>query len=233
MHFTGNELVRDIILGVSDGMTVPFALAAGMSGVVNSSLLVLVAGLAELAAGSIAMGLGGYLAARSEREHYDAELARERIEIQTVPEVERDEVRQVFASYGLQGEVLENSVAAITSDDERWLGFMMRNELNLEQPLPQRARRSGLTIGLSYTAGGILPLVPYTWGLPVPVALSWSAGLTLVALLAFGAVKGRFTGVPMAKAGMQTVLVGGLAASAAYVLARLVGGLYVEAGAIT
>jgi VIT1/CCC1 family predicted Fe2+/Mn2+ transporter len=225
MHFTGNELVRDIILGVSDGMTVPFALAAGMSGVVNSSRLVLVAGLAELAAGSIAMGLGGYLAARSEREHYSAELARERMEIQTVPEVERDEVRQVFASYGLQGEVLENSVAAITSDDERWLGFMMRNELNLEQPPAQRARRSGLTIGVSYTAGGILPLVPYTWGLPVPAALSWSAGLTLVALLAFGAVKGRFTGVPMAKAGLQTVLVGGLAASAAYVLARLVGGL--------
>jgi VIT1/CCC1 family predicted Fe2+/Mn2+ transporter len=225
MHFTGNELVRDIILGVSDGMTVPFALAAGMSGVVNSSLLVLVAGLAELTAGSIAMGLGGYLAARSEREHYDAELARERMEIQSVPEVERDEVRQVFASYGLQGEVLENSVAAITSDDERWLGFMMRNELNLEQPPPHRARRSGLTIGFSYTAGGILPLVPYTWGLPVPAALAWSAGLTLAALLAFGAVKGRFTGVPVAKAALQTVLVGGLAASAAYVLARLVGGL--------
>jgi vacuolar iron transporter family protein len=209
MHFTGSAVVRDVIIGISDGMTVPFALAAGMSGVVTNSFLVLIAGIAELAAGSIAMGLGGYLAGRSDREHYHAELARERAEIQTVPEIERAEVRDVLAGYGLQDEALENAVACVTADPERWVRFMMRNELNLEQPDPTRARNSAMTIGSSYIAGGILPLAPYALRLPV----------------IFGAVKGRFTGVPMAKAALQTALVGSLAAGAAFGLARLVSGL--------
>jgi VIT1/CCC1 family predicted Fe2+/Mn2+ transporter len=224
-HFRSSEVVRDVIIGVADGLTVPFALAAGLAGVVTSSLLVLVAGLAEIVAGSIAMGLGGYLAARSDMEHYHAELAREQREIQAVPEMETQEVRDVLAGYGLSDEPLENAVAAITSDHQRWLDFMMRNELNLEPPDPKRARNSAATIGLSYIAGGILPLAPYAFRVPVMTALLWSAAITLVALLVFGAVKGRFAGVSMVKAAVQTALVGSLAASAAYFLARLVNGL--------
>jgi vacuolar iron transporter family protein len=224
-HFTGSAVVRDVIIGMSDGLTVPFALAAGLAGVVTSSFLVLVAGLAEIVAGSIAMGLGGYLAARSDMEHYHAELAREEREIQTVPELETQEVREVLAGYGLRDEPLENAVGAITGNHQRWLNFMMRNELNLEPPDPQRARNSAATIGFSYIAGGILPLAPYAFRVPVMTALVWSAALTLVALLVFGAVKGRFTGVSMVKAAAQTALVGSLAASAAFFLARLVNGL--------
>jgi VIT1/CCC1 family predicted Fe2+/Mn2+ transporter len=224
-HFTGSEVVRDVIIGMADGLTVPFALAAGLSGVVTSSALVLVAGLAEIVAGSIAMGLGGYLAARSESEHYQAELERERFEIQHVPDLETAEVREVLAGFGLKDELLESAVGAVTEDDQRWLDFMMRNELNLEPPDPKRARNSAATIGFSYIAGGALPLTPYALGLPVATALLWSAVITLAALLVFGGVKGRFTGVSMAKAALQTALVGGLAASAAYLLARLVKGL--------
>jgi VIT1/CCC1 family predicted Fe2+/Mn2+ transporter len=224
-HFTGSAVVRDVIIGMSDGLTVPFALAAGLAGVVTSSFLVLVAGLAEIVAGSIAMGLGGYLAARSDQEHYHAELAREEREIRAVPEMETQEVREVLAGFGLRDETLENAVAAITADHQRWLDFMMRNELNLEPPDPKRARNSAATIGFSYIAGGILPLAPYAFKVPVTTALLWSAALTLVALLIFGAVKGRFAGVSMGKAALQTALVGSLAASAAYFLARLVNGL--------
>ncbi len=222
MHFTGSAAVRDIIIGMSDGLTVPFALAAGLSGAVTSSFLVLVAGVAEIAAGSIAMGLGGYLAARSERDNYYAELARERREVHSIPETERQEVHEILAGYGLEDAALENAVAAVTADHERWVHFMMRNELNLEPPDPARARNSAMTIGLSYVAGGILPLAPYGLGLHVTVALAWSAGLTLAALLIFGAVKGRFTGVHAVKAALQTTMVGSLAAGAAYTLARLV-----------
>jgi vacuolar iron transporter family protein len=218
-------MVRDVIIGMSDGLTVPFALAAGLAGVVTSSFLVLVAGLAEIVAGSIAMGLGGYLAARSDQEHYHAELAREQREIQAVPEMETQEVRDVLAGFGLRDETLENAVAVITADPQRWLDFMMRNELNLEPPDPKRARNSAATIGFSYIAGGILPLAPYAFKVPVTMALLWSAALTLVALLVFGAVKGRFAGVSIVKAALQTALVGSLAASAAYFLARLVNGL--------
>ncbi len=224
-HFTGSEVVRDIIIGMSDGLTVPFALAAGLSGVVTSSFLVLVAGLAEVAAGSIAMGLGGYLAARSDAEHYHAELAREKWEIEHLPGLETEEVREVLRDFGLRDETLADAVRSITSDRQLWLDFMMRNELNLEPPDPKRARNSAATIGLSYIAGGILPLAPYTLASHVPTALLWSAGLTVAALLVFGGIKGRFTGVSIVKAAVQTAFVGGLAASAAYGLAKLVNGL--------
>jgi len=190
-HFRGSAVVRDIILGMSDGLTVPFALAAGLSAAVDSSFIVMVAGIAELAAGSIAMGLGGYLAGRSDRDHYRAELAREQRHIKQAPEAERAEVRQILAGYGLRDQTLESAVDEITANPRHWINFMLRNELELERPEPARARNSALTIGLSYVAGGILPLVPYALGLPVPVALAWSAGLTLLALLIFGAAKGR------------------------------------------
>lgn len=214
--------MRDIILGMSDGLTVPFALAAGLSAAVNSSFIVLVAGIAELAAGSIAMGLGGYLAGRSDRDHYRAELARERRHIARAPDAERAEVREILAGYGLRDKTLDSAVDAITSNPGTWIHFMLRNELDLERPEPARARNSALTIGLSYVAGGILPLVPYAMRLPVPVALAWSATLTLVALLIFGAAKGKVTGIRMLRAAVETAVVGSLAAGSAYFLARLV-----------
>jgi VIT1/CCC1 family predicted Fe2+/Mn2+ transporter len=221
-HFRGSAVVRDIILGMSDGLTVPFALAAGLSAAVNSSFIVLVAGIAELTAGSIAMGLGGYLAGRSESDHYRAELAREQRHIRRAPEAERSEVREILAGYGLGGEMLEGAVAAITASPRHWIDFMLRNELDLERPEPTRARNSALTIGLSYIAGGILPLLPYGFRLPVPMALAWSAGLTLIALLIFGAAKGKVTGIRMLRAAVETAVVGSLAAGSAYLLARLV-----------
>jgi VIT1/CCC1 family predicted Fe2+/Mn2+ transporter len=212
-HFTGSAFVRDVIIGMSDGLTVPFALAAGLSAAVNSSFVVMVAGIAELAAGSIAMGLGGYLAGRSDRDHYRAELAREFRHIQQAPEAERAEVREILAGYGLQSEMLESAVAAVTANPR---------QLALDRPDPGRARNSALTIGLSYVAGGIVPLAPYALRLRVHEALAWSAGLTLIALLAFGAAKGKVTGLRMARAAAETALVGSLAAGSAYLLARLV-----------
>jgi vacuolar iron transporter family protein len=221
-HFTGSATVRDVVIGMSDGLTVPFALAAGLSGAVDSSFVVLVAGVAEMAAGSMAMGLGGYLAARTEADSYRSELAREHAEVRHVPEVEAQEVRDIFRRYGLEGAPLESAVQAVRSSPEGWVRFMMREELGLEEPDPKRAPRSAATIGLSYIAGGLLPLSPYALGLPLSVAFLWSIGVTLLALLAFGAVKARFTGVPMLRGALQTVVVGGVAAGVAYALARLV-----------
>jgi vacuolar iron transporter family protein len=160
-HFTGSATVRDVVIGMSDGLTVPFALAAGLSGAVNSSFVVLVAGVAEMVAGSMAMGLGGYLAARSKADSYRSELAREHAEVRDVPEVEAQEVRDIFRRYGLDGSALEAAVHAVRSSPEGWVRFMMREKLGLEEPDPARAPRSAVSIGLSYIAGGLLPLAPY------------------------------------------------------------------------
>jgi VIT1/CCC1 family predicted Fe2+/Mn2+ transporter len=221
-HFTGNAVLRDIIIGMSDGLTVPFALAAGLSAAVSTSFVVLVAGVAELAAGSISMGLGGYLAGRNDRDHYFAETARERRHIRKTPEAERTEVREILSSYGLGGQTLNRAVDEITANPHGWVDFMMRNELSLARPDPKRALKSALTIGASYIAGGILPLLPYALGLRVGEALAWSAGLTLIALLVFGAVKGRVTDSSVPRGALETALIGSLAAGAAYLLARLV-----------
>lgn len=221
-HFSGSDTVRDIVIGMSDGLTVPFALAAGLSGAVNSSFVVLVAGVAEMVAGSIAMGLGGYLAARGEEDHYKAELERERREVAELPEVETEEVRQTFREYGLEGEALEGATKAITARPQVWIDFMMKNELGLEKPDPRRALTSALTIGGSYVAGGIIPLAPYAFRLPLSTAFTWSIVVTLIALTVFGAVKARFTGVSAFRGAWQTALVGSIAAGAAYGLARLV-----------
>lgn len=221
-HFTGSESVRDIVIGMSDGLTVPFALAAGLSGAVESSFVVLIAGIAEVAAGSIAMGLGGYLAAKSEADHYHAELERERREIEELPDRETEEIREVFKGYGLEGEPLEKATAAIVTNPQTWVDFMMKEELGLEKPDPRRALTSALTIGLSYVVGGAVPLLPYALRLPLSTALGWSVVVTLAALVIFGAVKARFTGASMFKGAWQTALVGGTAAGAAYGLAKLV-----------
>jgi VIT1/CCC1 family predicted Fe2+/Mn2+ transporter len=224
-HFTASAVVRDIVIGMSDGQTVPFALAAGLSGAVaeNATGIVITAGLAEIAAGSIAMGLGGYLAARTDAEHYANERAVEEWETVEMPQREEEEVADVFRSYGLAEDTVATVVRAISSQQKRWVDFMMKFELGLEEPDPKRAGRSALTIAGSYVAGGLIPLAPYFVFPTVHAGLIASVGVTLVALLTFGYVKGRFTVKKPLRSALQTVVVGGLAATAAFLLAKLFG----------
>ena len=222
-HFTASEAVRDIVIGMSDGLTVPFALAAGLSGAVEATGIIITAGLAEIAAGAIAMGLGGYLAARTDAEHFTSERAREERETQEMPETEAAEVVDIMRSYGLNDEMTLAVVKAISGDRRRWVDFMMRFELGLEEPDPRRASRSALTIALSYIAGGLVPLAPYFFFGSVHYALIGSVIVTLLALLVFGYIKGRFTTARPMRSAWQTVVVGGLAATAAFVIAKLIG----------
>ncbi|HET9782897.1 MAG TPA: VIT1/CCC1 transporter family protein [Candidatus Dormibacteraeota bacterium] len=221
-HFTASDTVRDVVVGMSDGLTVPFALAAGISGAIAVSHLVVTAGLAEIAAGSIAMGLGGYLAGRSEAEHYASERKREETEVKSVPEVEQREVEQIFESYGLNPEESASVIAALAKRPQQWVDFMMRFELGLEKPDPRRALVSAATIGGSYALGGIIPLAPYIAINDAHTALIVSAVVTLAALGIFGFVKGRFTGAVPIVSAAQTVVIGGIAASAAFLLARAI-----------
>ncbi len=222
-HFTASEVVRDIVIGMSDGLTVPFALAAGLSGAVESSAIIVTAGLAEVAAGAIAMGLGGYLAARTDAEHYVSERAREERETEEMPEKEAAEVADVLRSYGLEEDKVTAVVNSIRADKRRWVDFMMRFELGLEEPDPKRAGRSAFTIAASYVAGGLVPLAPYFFLRSVHSALIGSVIVTLLALLTFGYIKGRFTTARPFRSAWQTVVVGGLAATAAFVIAKAIG----------
>jgi VIT1/CCC1 family predicted Fe2+/Mn2+ transporter len=215
-HFTATATVRDIVIGMADGLTVPFALAAGLSGAVASSGLVVTAGLAEIAAGSIAMGLGGYLAAKTDLEHYASERLRELRETQHIPEREAEEVSEIFRGYGLRDEQIAPLIETLQANPTQWVDFMMRFELGLEEPDPTRARISAWTIALSYVVGGLIPLLPYMVVSDIHTALWWSVAVTPVALFVFGYVKSGYTGVPPWRGGFQTVLVGGLAAAAAF-----------------
>ena len=221
-HFTATETVRDVVIGMSDGLTVPFALAAGLSGAVASTKLVVIAGLAEIAAGSIAMGLGGYLAARTDSEHYHNEERREYREIIELPDVETREVAEVFEGYGLTPEQAAPVVAAVCAEPKRWVDFMMRYELGLEAPDPGRAVRSAAAIAISYIIGGMIPLSPYMAASTVAQGLWISVLVTLIALFVFGYVKGRLTGIQPFLGGVRTVVIGGLAAAAAFGLARAI-----------
>ncbi len=221
-HFTATEAVRDIVIGMSDGLTVPFALAAGLTGAVVATGIVVTAGLAEIAAGSIAMGLGGYLAAKTDLQHYQSEELREIRETDEIPDQEEEEVAKVFRAYGLSEAQLAPVVSAIRSNKKRWVDFMMRFELGLEPPDPTRAARSAATIAASYVAGGLIPLAPYMLLSHIRTALWISVGVTLLALFVFGYIKGRFTAVAPLRGGFQTVFVGGLAAAAAFFIARLI-----------
>jgi VIT1/CCC1 family predicted Fe2+/Mn2+ transporter len=215
--------VRDIVIGMSDGLTVPFALAAGLSGAVDSTGLIVTAGFAEVAAGAMAMGLGGYLAARTDAEHFAGERAREERETRELPETEAAEVAQVFRDYGLPEETVTAVVGAIRSSRKRWVDFMIKFELGLAEPDPRRARNSALTIALSYVAGGLIPLAPYFFLRSVQAALIGSVLVTVLALFVFGFIKGRFTTNRPVRSAWQTVLVGGLAAVAAFLIARMIG----------
>jgi VIT1/CCC1 family predicted Fe2+/Mn2+ transporter len=221
-HFTAGNFVRDVVIGMSDGLTVPFALAAGLSGAVQQTRLIVIGGLAEIAAGSIAMGLGGYLAARSDAEHYEQERLRERREIQEIPEEEMAEVSRVFQSYGLTEQESTPVVQALSRRSEAWIDFMMRFELGLEEPDPKRAVTSALTIAGAYIAGGFIPLSPYMVLSNVSRGLMVSAAVTLAALGIFGYIKGRYTGTKPFRSASQTMVIGGLAAAAAFMLARII-----------
>jgi vacuolar iron transporter family protein len=221
-HFTGSLVVRDAVLGMADGLTVPFALAAGLTGAIDTTWIIVVAGLAEIVAGSIAMGLGGYLAARSDVEHYASERAREQREVREIPADEEAEVVQALQQYGLRPEEARPVVEALKKRPEAWVDFMMRFELGLERPDPSRALWSALTIGGAYALGGFIPLLPYMLLKHTLTALALSSVVTLVALAVFGYVKGRFSGVRPARSAMQTVLIGGLAAGAAFLIARAI-----------
>jgi VIT1/CCC1 family predicted Fe2+/Mn2+ transporter len=220
-HFGSTALVRDVVIGMSDGLTVPFALAAGLSGAVNSPHVVVLAGLAEIAAGSIAMGLGGFLAAQGDAEHYASERLREEREIVERTRDEEEEIYEIFEQYGVERSESKPVLEALKRRPQAWVDFMMRFELGLEEPQPNRAGRSAGTIAFSYIVGGLVPLFPYMVGNQLPAALRASVAITLIALLVFGGVKGQLTGSGALRSAMQTVLIGGLAAGAAYLLARL------------
>jgi vacuolar iron transporter family protein len=220
-HFEAPDSVRDVVIGMSDGLTVPFALAAGLTGMaVATSKLVVIAGLAEIAAGSIAMGLGGYLAARTDRDHYESERQREIRETMELPEKEADEVADIFRGYGMSEQDIAPVVSAIRGDQTRWVDFMMRFELGFEEPDPKRARNSAATIAMSYIVGGMVPLSSYMVWDNLRTALTGSVAITLLALFIFGYVKGKLTGISPIRGGLQTVVIGGLASAAAFGLAR-------------
>jgi VIT1/CCC1 family predicted Fe2+/Mn2+ transporter len=221
-HFTGSETVRDVVIGMADGLTVPFALAAGISGAIASLHIIVIAGLAEVAAGSIAMGLGGFLAAKGDAEHYQNELRREERGIVEVPECEAQEIVDLFKNYGLTDNEAAPVVAALRREPKTWREFMMRFELCLKAPDPNRALRSAFTIAGSYIVGGMIPLLPYMMAENARKALAISIVATLLALAVFGFVKGHFTGVSKFKSAWQTVLVGSLAAGVAFVIAKAI-----------
>jgi VIT1/CCC1 family predicted Fe2+/Mn2+ transporter len=222
-HFQSSLSVRDVVIGMADGLTVPFALAAGLSGAVDSNAIIVTAGFAEIAAGSIAMGLGGYLAGRGDAEHYASEREREVIEVTQKPEAEAAEVAELFRAYGLGDEEIAPVVSSLSKRPGAWVDFMMRFELGLEKPDPGRARASAFTIGGAYVVGGLIPLWPYLV-FAAPRAALWASVLvTLSALIVFGWIKGHYTGTGPARGAMQTTLIGGLAAAVAFGLARAIG----------
>ncbi|HEV2482014.1 MAG TPA: VIT1/CCC1 transporter family protein [Puia sp.] len=223
-HMRSSEILTDIVIGMSDGLTVPFALAAGLSGAVGNQHLNLIwiAGLAEIAAGSIAMGLGGYLAGKTEMDHYSSELRREYDEVDKVPDQEREEVREFFSNLGLSREVQEQAVTEMTRDRDKWVDFMMKYELGLDKPDPQRARKSAFNIGCSYIVGGLIPLSPYFFVTDGLSGLKISALITLCCLFIFGYFKSSMTGVNPIGGAIRVMVTGALAAGCAFGVARLI-----------
>lgn len=220
-HLKSSAFITDIVIGMSDGLTVPFALAAGLSGAVSQNSIIITAGLAEIAAGAIAMGLGGYLAGRTEVDHYNAELARENEEVERVPEREKQEVRDVFAEIGLSTETQHLIAEEMAKDKKKWVDFMMRFELGLDKPDPRRARNSAFNIGASYAVGGMVPLFPYFFADTPSEGLMWSCGLAILALFIFGFFKARVTGQPALRGAIKVTVIGAIAAAAAYFIAHL------------
>ncbi|HEY5407851.1 MAG TPA: VIT1/CCC1 transporter family protein [Ginsengibacter sp.] len=220
-HLQSSDILRDVVIGMSDGLTVPFALAAGLSGAVATSGIIVIAGIAEIAAGSIAMALGGYLAGKTEQDHYESELKREYAEVERIPDMEKQEVKDFFESIGLSEELQNRATEEISKDKKQWVDFMMKFELGLDEPNPKRARNSALNIGVSYIIGGIIPLSPYFFINDSKEALKFSVIATLICLFVFGYFKSKLTGVPVLSGAIKVMLIGALAAGAAYSVALL------------
>ena len=220
-HLESSDFLTDVVIGMSDGLTVPFALAAGLTGAVSNSSIIVIAGIAEIVAGSIAMGLGGYLAGKTEKDHYNSELKREYEEVERIPEMEKKEVRDFFENLGLSEEIQVKATEEIAKDKKQWVDFMMRFELGLEKPDPRRATKSALNIGLSYAVGGIIPLSPYFFIADSKEALKFSVVATLICLFVFGYFKSKITGVPVLSGALKVTLIGALAAAAAFSVALL------------
>jgi VIT1/CCC1 family predicted Fe2+/Mn2+ transporter len=225
-HVFGTETLRDIVIGMSDGLTVPFALAAGLSGAVSNTNLIIIAGLAEIAAGSIAMGLGGYLAGKTEVDHYNSEMKREFEEVETVPEIEKQELKTFFSSLGLSNEIQNQAVEEVIKDKEKWVDLMMKYELGLEKPDPKRATKSAFNIGFSYIVGGLIPLSPYFFVSSGLEGLKISSVITLICLFIFGYFKSKFTGVNKLGGAFRVMMIGAVAAGCAFAIARLIQGRY-------
>lgn len=220
-HLESSDLLRDVVIGMSDGLTVPFALAAGLTGAVSNSSIIVIAGIAEIVAGSIAMGLGGYLAGKTEQDHYNSELKREYEEVDKVPEREKEEVKEFFEKIGLSEDLQTKATDEIAQDKKQWVEFMMKFELGLDAPDPKRATKSALNIGISYAIGGIIPLSPYFFISDSREALKFSAIATLICLFIFGYFKSKITGVPVLSGAFKVMLIGALAAGAAFGVALL------------
>ncbi len=220
-HLQSSDFLRDVVIGMSDGLTVPFALAAGLAGAATGSTIIVIAGIAEIVAGSIAMGLGGYLAGQTEEDHYKSELKREYEEVERIPEMEKREVKDFFENLGLSEELQTKATEEIAKDKKQWVDFMMKFELGLDKPDPKRARKSALNIGLSYAVGGIIPLSPYIFFNDSMEALKFSVVATLICLFIFGYFKSKVTGVPVLSGALRVMLIGALAAAAAYGVALL------------
>lgn len=223
-HLKSSAFLTDIVIGMSDGLTVPFALAAGLSGAISSTAIVTTAGVAEIVAGSIAMGLGGYLAGQTEVHHYDAEIKREYDEVERWPEKEKEEVKEVFADYGLSEDAQNQIVEQLSKDKDKWVDFMMRFELGLEKPDINRARKSAFNIGSSYVLGGFVPLMPYFFTDDIMTGLKYSALFTIIALFIFGFFKSRITGQPPVLGALKVTGIGIVAATAAFLIAKWIGG---------
>lgn len=222
-HLKSSDLLTDIVIGMSDGLTVPFALAAGLSGAVSNTGLITIAGIAEIAAGSIAMGLGGYLAGKTEQDHYNSELAKEYDEIETKTDVEEQEIRDIFRNWGFSKQLQDQAVEEITKDKDRWADFMMKHELGIDKPDPKRARKSAFNIGVSYIFGGLVPLSPYFFIATAFGALKVSVGVTLICLFIFGYFKSKLTGVNPLIGGLKVMFIGAAAAGTAFLIAKLIG----------
>jgi VIT1/CCC1 family predicted Fe2+/Mn2+ transporter len=222
-HLKSSEFITDMVIGMSDGLTVPFALAAGLSGAVDNNAIVITAGIAEIVAGCIAMGLGGYLAGKTEQEHYESELKREYFEVDNYRQKEIDEVKEIFAEYGIDEEGQTLLANQLAKDKKKWVDFMMKFELGLEEPHPKRARNSALTIGSAYIVGGFLPLSAYFFTENPQEGLLVSAGITTLCLFVFGYFKSKVTGQPPFKGALKVTAIGLIAAAAAFGIAKSIG----------
>lgn len=220
-HLKNSDFITDVVIGMSDGLTVPFALAAGVSSAVASNHIVTTAGIAEVIAGCIAMGLGGYLAGKTEWDHYKSERAKEEYEVIHIPDKEKEEIKEIFAEYGFSDQFQTLLAEELSKDTEKWVDFMMKYELGLERPDPNRASKSAITIGLSYVVGGMIPLSPYFFTATPAMGLHISAIITLICLFVFGFVKSKVTGQPLFAGALKVMIIGALAAAAAFVVARL------------